>query len=80
MSPTPLRTFNGTLVRVDPLARSVSVRCVAGTLTLTVPPDASVRLQGEPVRLRMLQPGDPVAVEIYDGPTGPAAASVSVPG
>ena len=80
MSTITTRKYAGTLTRIDLISRTLCVDGAEGVVQLAVPPQAPILLQGELVRLRMLTPGDPVTIEVTDGPGGPAAASVTVPG
>src|SRR5262245_16655004 len=58
-SETPgMHTVEGTIHRVDTSSRELTL-LVDGVYTdLVVPPDCFIRLNGERVRLRLLQPGD----------------------
>jgi hypothetical protein len=56
-------TLQGTVQRIDLVAREVSV-AVGGVLwTLAVPPSCAVWLNDERVKLRLLQPQDVIEVE-----------------
>lgn len=51
--------LEGTIVRIDPLAREVLLQADDGSrLLLVVPPDCIILLHGERVKLRLLQHGD----------------------
>jgi hypothetical protein len=56
------RTVQGTVLHVDVVARELVVAAADGRLVLAVPPACPVWLNRERVKLRLLQPQDPVAV------------------
>ena len=68
----------GTIHRVDTASREI-VLLVHGELTqLIVPPDCSIRLNGEKVKLRLLQPGDQAEVSYSQVRNAPFAHSIQV--
>jgi len=60
---THSRQAQGTLCRVDVCRREVHVLVGDDVLICYVPPDCPVLVNGERVRLRLLQPADCVRVE-----------------
>jgi hypothetical protein len=66
----------GVLQRIDLIAREVTVRQETGPVTYTAPPDCQVLLNGERVKLRMLQPRDRVRVAYHPRVEGRTALSV----
>lgn len=51
-------TVAGVIHRVDTSARELTLFVEGAPLDLVVPPDCLIRLNGEGVKLRLLQPGD----------------------
>lgn len=62
MPTATIRPIAGRLVAIDLVARTLRIRVANEDRDFTVLPGTSVHLNGEPVRLRMLQAGDPVEV------------------
>jgi hypothetical protein len=50
--------LEGVLRRVDVIGREIEVADQATQMTMMVPPDCQLYLHGEPVKLRLLLPGD----------------------
>jgi hypothetical protein len=67
--------LKGTLQRVDLVNRMAEVQRGSRIVTFDVPPACDVLLRGERVKLRMLQPSDPVTVR-YRGAAGRHVASL----
>lgn len=64
MPPSTIRPIAGRLVAIDLVARTLRIRVSNADREFTVLPGTSIHLNGEPVRLRMLQAGDPVEVQV----------------
>lgn len=66
MRPSPFtgRRVIGRIAALDPTARILVIDTGGGTLGLAVPPGAEVRLNDELVRLRLLQAGDRVCIDL----------------
>jgi hypothetical protein len=64
---------DGIVHAVDTVGRELSVLVGGAVVTFDVPPGCVVLLRGEPVKLRLIQPGDPVRV-IYEEARGAAVA------
>jgi hypothetical protein len=56
----------GTLQNVDLIAREMSVRVDGSVMAFDLPPDCTVLLNQERVKLRLLQPTDRVRVTFWD--------------
>jgi hypothetical protein len=69
---------DGVVRRVDPIARELEVVVAGASVSFDVGPDCVVRLRGERVKLRMLQPRDRVRVAYSGEPGALAAAAVEV--
>lgn len=54
----------GAVQRVDTVGREISVLLPTGLAIFDVPPDCCILLRGEPVKLRMIQPGDQVRITV----------------
>lgn len=67
---------HGVLQRVDLIDREVTVRQAGEPVTYSVSPDCQVLLNGERVKLRMLQPRDCVRVAFRPRAEGRVALSV----
>jgi hypothetical protein len=52
----------GTIYRVDTSSRELTLLVNSAQMNLIVPPDCLIRLNGERVKLRLLQPGDQAEV------------------
>jgi hypothetical protein len=59
-----LQEVSGIALRVDALARELTLAASGQKYELTVPPGCDIRLNGEAVRLRLIQPRDLVCVVI----------------
>jgi hypothetical protein len=66
----------GLLEHVDLVNRSVTVQQGSETLAFDVPPTCEILLNGERVKLRMLQPRDRVRLTFYHRPAGLMALSL----
>jgi hypothetical protein len=76
--PGPTRSaIRGIVEAVDVLQRTVRIVADGLPRTLDLAPDCRIHLCGEPVKLRLLQPGDVVHVQLDDRG---AATAVWVPG
>jgi hypothetical protein len=74
---TPLvRRLSGRVVSVDAANRLVRVTDGREVLEVLVPPGCEVQLNAEAIRLRLLEPGDPVEVEVIESDAGAVAAAV----
>ena len=51
-------------------------RFIDHRVEVLVPPGCEVRLNAEPIRLRLLEPGDPVEVDVVDSGDGSVAAAI----
>ena len=67
------QTVEGTVQQIDLINRAVTVRQENTMMTFDVPPACVVRLNGERVKLRMLQQRDRVSVRYRAAPSGPIA-------
>jgi len=56
----------GSVQRVDTVGREIIVLLPTGLAVFDVPCDCSILLRGEPVKLRVIQPGDQVQIEFCD--------------
>lgn len=56
----------GTLLQVDVVGREIVVLLPKGMAVFDVPPDCLVRLRGEPIKLRLIQPRDRVRIAFDD--------------
>ncbi len=70
----------GTVRQVDRVAREVGVEVGGTVLVFDVPPDCTILLNGQPVRLRLLLPKDRVEVDYSQGPDLPVAHAIRVIG
>jgi hypothetical protein len=70
------RRLAGRVVAVDPVRRVVRVTDGARAVDVLVPPGCVIRLNAEPIRLRLLEPGDPIEADVVETPTGCVAAAV----
>ena len=52
---------------VDPVNRELGVVIVGSLVNIYLPPNCDIVLRGERVKLRMVQPGDRVLIDIVDG-------------
>jgi len=80
MSPSsafPLaRHLSGRVVSVDATNRLVRVWDGHAPVDVLVPPGCEVRLNAESIRLRLLEPGDPVEVDVIVSEAGTIAAAM----
>lgn len=67
---------HGVLQRIDLIDREVTVRQEGGPVTYSVSPNCEVLLNGERVKLRMLQPRDHVRIAYRPRAEGRVALSV----
>jgi hypothetical protein len=74
---SPLRAI---VQRIDLVNREVAVIADGTQQVVTVPADCAVFLRGEPVKLRMLQPGDLVKVAFYSRAGTTVARRIEVEG
>ena len=72
----PVRHLTGRVVSVDAANRLLWVCDGRGSGEVLVPPGCDVRLNAEPIRLRLLEPGDPVEVDVVDSGDGSVAAAI----
>jgi hypothetical protein len=56
----------GSVQRVDTVGREIIVLLPRGLAVFDVPCDCSILLRGEPVKLRVIQPGDQVQIAFCD--------------
>ena len=80
MTPPSLSPFvhhlSGRVVAVDATNRTVRVWDGRESVEVLVPPGCEVRLNAESIRLRLLEPGDPVEVDVIVSHAGAVAAAV----
>ena len=63
MSDNPaIVTVDGIIHRVDTVSRQLGLLVQGASMELAVAPDCVIRLSGETVKLRLLQPGDRATV------------------
>ena len=62
----PSREIQGVVQAVDPINRQVQVVVNGRRETVDVPPDCTVLLRGERVKLRLMQPWDRLRLRIRD--------------
>ena len=74
----PALHADGVVRRVDPVARELEVLVAGDPVSFDVGPECVVRLRGERVKLRMLQPRDRVRVAYTGEPGALAAVTVEV--
>ncbi|MEX2121487.1 MAG: hypothetical protein WD847_18000 [Pirellulales bacterium] len=68
------------ICRIDLVNRELELLIGEARLNIGVPPDCMVVLRGEPVKLRMLQPGDRVRVTFRSRAGTAAARTIEVEG
>lgn len=71
-----VRHLRGRVVAVDPANRTVRVWDGRESVEVLVPPGCEVRLNAESIRLRLLEPGDPVEVDVIVSDAGAVAAAI----
>ena len=71
-----LQTSEGMIQQIDLINRAVTVRQEQSARTFDVPPACVVRLNGERVKLRMLQQRDRVSVHYRSAAGGLVARSI----
>jgi hypothetical protein len=71
-----LRHLYGRVVSVDAANRTVRVWDGREAVDVLVPPGCEVRLNAESIRLRLLEPGDPVELDVIVSEGGTVAAAV----
>lgn len=74
--PPPARRIAGRVLSVDASNRLIRVRSGADSCLVRVPPGCEVWLNDEPIRLRLLEAGDPVEVEAVEGDAELTAVAV----
>jgi hypothetical protein len=74
---SPLRAV---IQRIDLVNREVAVMEDGTSRVVTVPSDCAVLLRGEPVKLRMLQPGDRIEVALCSRSGEMVARTIEVQG
>jgi hypothetical protein len=72
------REIDGVVREVDPIGRQVLVVVNGTPENVYVPPDCSVLLRGERVKLRIMQPLDRVRMRVQDRPEAVVARSIEV--
>jgi hypothetical protein len=70
------RRMTGRVVMVDPANRQVRVTDGEREVNVLVPPGCVIRLNAEPIRLRLLEPGDPIEADVIESAAGCVAAAV----
>jgi hypothetical protein len=73
-----LRTSAGTLSDVDLVNRTIQVRVGPTAIPFDVPPDCEILLNGERVKLHVLQASDPIQVLHGPGPCDTSAMCLEV--
>ena len=63
---TVASAHQGSVQRVDTVGREIIVLLPTGLAVFDVPCDCSILLRGEPVKLRVIQPGDQVQIAFSD--------------
>jgi hypothetical protein len=72
------RDVSGSVLRVDVPNRELTVQVDGRTIDLDVPLGCTVVLNGQPVRLRLVQPQDRVRVRYDAGPSRGVAVQIDV--
>lgn len=62
MTEAALMLAHGTVQRIDLIARELTIRQECRSITYNIPPTCEVLLNGERVKLRLLQPRDQVRI------------------
>ena len=70
------RRVAGRVVWVDPANRLVRVSDGRQAVDVLIPPGCDIRLNAEPIRLRLLEPGDPIEADVVESAAGCVAAAV----
>lgn len=70
--------LKGLLHRVDPVAREIQVVIGGRLTTFHVSPECAISLNRERVKLRLLQPLDPVKLDGHQTPSGLVLESIRV--
>src|SRR5688500_12923002 len=71
-------TTDAIIRSVDPVGRELTAQAGRALAIYYVPPNCDVRLRGERVKLRMIQPGDLVRVVFTNGRGALVAQSIEV--
>ena len=74
----PVSTSEAIIRRVDPVGRELTAQAGRALAIYYVPPNCDVRLRGETVKLRMIQPGDRVRMVYTSGSDALIAQSIEV--
>jgi hypothetical protein len=70
--------IEGIVQRVDTVNRELTLVAEGATFVIDVPSDCPILLRGERVKMRMIQPRDPVRVTYAEGRDPRAACAVEV--
>jgi hypothetical protein len=70
--------IEGIVQRVDTVNRELTLNSAGATVVIDVPSDCPILLRGERVKLRMIQPRDPVRVTCADNRSIHTARAVEV--
>jgi hypothetical protein len=74
----PGRVLEGRLLRTDVPGRELVVLVGGVPVAVDVPPACEIRLHGENIRLRLLQPDDSLSLSVRETPVGWSADSIRV--
>jgi hypothetical protein len=69
----------GTVQRVDTVGREIAVMLPTGLVVFDVACPCVILLRGEPIKLRVLQPGDWVRITFFASPECNSVRSLEVP-
>jgi hypothetical protein len=79
-TPLPmLKSAEGAVQRLDTVAREIVVMLPTGLAVFDVPCACAVLLRGEPIKLRVIQPGDQVKVTFTERQGSKIAQMLEVP-
>lgn len=69
----------GTVQRLDTVGREIEVLLPTGLIVFDVACECAVRLRGEPIKLRVIQPGDRVQVTFIERQGSKIAQMLEIP-
>jgi hypothetical protein len=72
--------ISGIIDDIDLVNRQLALRSCFGPKSVDVPPTCRILLRGEPVKLRLLQPGDYIKVTLSKSASSSAAQQIEVQG
>ena len=79
-SPSIATQISGVIRDIDLVNRQLDLRGCAGRSSVDVPPNCRILLRGEPVKLRILQPGDYIRVTLSTSASLKVARQIEVQG